>query len=144
MTNPYENKEAFYNQLARMLNGIPRTDKLLLIGYFNTRIERDNDKWPLVTGKHGIWKCNSMFKQKDERKTTWMHPRSGHWYMIDFIVTTCWYKMDIHYTRAFRGANCWTDRQMLRSKVAFRIRKFAPQARYAVNAQHSKTIYHQP
>ena len=93
-------------------------------------------------GKHGIGKCNSdgelllalcsefelietntMFTQKDERKTTWMHPRSRHWHMIDFIITRCRDKMDIHSTRAMRGANCWTDHQMLRSKVAFRIRQ---------------------
>ena len=43
MTNPDENKEAFYNQLASVLSGIPRTDKLLLIGDFNARIGRDND-----------------------------------------------------------------------------------------------------
>ena len=142
MTNPDENKEAFYNQLASVLSGIPRTDKLLLIGDFNARIGRDNDKWPLVMGKHGIGKCNSnselllalcsefelivtntMFKQKDERKTTWMHPRSKHWHMIDFIITRCRDKMDIHSTRAMRGANCWTDHQMLTSTVAFRIRQ---------------------
>jgi len=89
MTNPDENKEAFYIQLASVLSGIPRTDKLLLIGDFNARIGRDSDKWPLVMGKHGIGKCNSngelllaqcsefeltvtntMFKQKDERKTS--------------------------------------------------------------------------
>ena len=134
MTNPYENKEAFYNQLARVHNSIPRTDKLLLIGDFNARIRKDNDKWPLVMGKHGIGKCNSngelllalcsefeltvtntMFKQKDERKTTCMHPRSKHWHMIDFIITRCRDKMDIHSTRVMRGANCWTDHQMLRS-----------------------------
>ena len=95
MTNPDENKEAFYNQLASVLSGIPRTDKLLLIGDFNARIGRDNDKWSLVMGKHGIGKCNSngelllalysefeltmtntMFKQKDERKTTWILVRN--------------------------------------------------------------------
>ena len=93
--------------------------------------------WLLVMGKHGIGKCNSngelllalcseceltvtntMFKQKDERKTTWMHPRSRH-----FIITKCRDKMDIHSTRAMRGANCWTDHQMLRSNVSFRIRQ---------------------
>ena len=37
MTNPDENKE-IYNQLASVLSGIPRTDKLLLIGDFNARI----------------------------------------------------------------------------------------------------------
>ena len=98
MTNPDEKKkEAFYNQLASVLSGIPLTDKLLLIGDFNVRIGRDNERWPLVMGKHGIGKYNSngelllalcsefelivkntMFKQKDERKTTWMHPCSRH------------------------------------------------------------------
>ena len=43
--------------------------------------------------------------------------------MIDFIITRCRDKMDIHSTRAMRGANCRTDHQMLRSKVAFKIRQ---------------------
>ena len=59
MTNPAENKESFYNQLASVLSGTPRTDKLLLIGYFNARIGRDSDKWPLVMAKYEIGKCNS-------------------------------------------------------------------------------------
>ena len=141
ITNPDEIKDAFYNQLASVLSDIPRTDKLLLIGDFNARIGRDNDKWPLVMSKYGIGKCNSigelllalysefelivtntMFKQKDERKTTWMHPRSRHWHMIDFIITSCRDKMDVHSTRAMRGGNCCIDHQMLRTKVAFRIR----------------------
>ena len=142
MTNPDENKEAFYNLLTSLLSGIPRTDKLLLIGPFNVRLGRDNDKWPMVIGKHEIGKCNSngelllalcsefelivtntMFKQKDERKTTGRHLRFGHWHMIDSIIMRCPDKMDSHSTRAMREANCWTDHQMLRSKVAFRIQQ---------------------
>ncbi|KAK2150128.1 hypothetical protein NP493_2854g00013 [Ridgeia piscesae] len=142
MTNPDENNDAFYNQLASVLSGIPRTDKLLLIEYFNARTRRENYKWPLVMVKHGIAKCNSngelplalcsefelivtntMFKQKDERKTTWIHPRSRHWHKIDFIITRSRDKMNIHSTRVMRGANCWTDHQRLRSKEAFRIRQ---------------------
>ena len=100
MTHPDENKEVFYSQLTHVLSVIPITDKLLLIGDFNAMIGRDNDKSPLVMGKHGIGKCNSngelllalcsefelivtntMFKQNDERKTIWMHPRSRHWHI---------------------------------------------------------------
>ena len=165
MPNPDENNEAFYNQLSSVLSGIHRTDKLLLIGDFIARIGREYNMWPLVMGKHGIGKCNSngelllalcsefeltvtntMFKQKDERKTTCMHHRSRHWHMIDFIITRCRDKMDIHSTRAMRGANCWTDHQMLRSKVAFHNTTKAQQTRdkLADQAQYCKTKYQQP
>ena len=45
MKNPDENKEAFYNQLASVISGIPRTDKLLLIGDFNARIGMTSGPW---------------------------------------------------------------------------------------------------
>ena len=69
MTNPDENKEAFYNQLASVFSNSYGERLLALCSEF----ER------IMT--------NTMLMQKDERKTTWMHPRSGHWHMIDFIVT---------------------------------------------------------
>ena len=50
MTNLDENKEVFYNLLPSVLSGIPRAYKLQLIGDFNARIGKDNDKWPLVMG----------------------------------------------------------------------------------------------
>ena len=165
MTNPDENKEAFYNQLASVLSGIHRTDNLLLIGDFNARIGRENDEWPLVMGKHGIGRCNSngvlllalcsefelivtntMFKQKGERKITCMHPRSGQWYMIDFIITRCQNNMDINSSRAMRGGNCRPDRQMLKSKVAFRIRQKHNRQGTSkpTKLNTAKTKYHQP
>ena len=128
MTKPEENKGAFYNQLANVLSGIPRTDKLLLIRDFNARIGRENDKWPMVMGKllalcseFELIDMNTKFKQKHEGKTSWMPPRSRHWHILDFSVTRRRDKTDIQSTRTIRGANCWIDLQMLRSKVAFRI-----------------------
>ncbi|KAK2174778.1 hypothetical protein NP493_778g04018 [Ridgeia piscesae] len=53
--------------------------------------------------KNIVTKLTEM-PRKDERKTTWMHPRSGHWHMIDLIITRCRDKMDIHSSRAMRGA----------------------------------------
>ena len=142
MTNPEENKDTFYNQLKGTLRNIPSTDKLLLIGDFNARIGRENDKWPSALDKYGIGKCNSngelllalctefdlivsntMLKQKDAHNTTWTHPRSRHGHMIDFITTRWRDKMDICSARTMRGANCGTDHQMLRSRVMFSIRK---------------------
>ena len=121
MTNPEENKETFYSQLKGTLRNIPITDKLLLIGDFNAKIGRVNNKWPSALCKYGIGKCNSnselllalctefdlivtitMFKQKDAHKTTWTHSRSRHGHMIDFIITRCRDKMDICSTRTMR------------------------------------------
>ena len=95
MANPEENKEAFYNQLKGTLRNIPSTDMLLMIGYLNARIGRENDNWPSALEKYGIWKCNSnkefllalctefdlivtntMFKQKYAHNTTWTHPQT--------------------------------------------------------------------
>ena len=42
--NPEENKETLYSQLKGTLRNIPSTDKVLLIGDFNTRIGRENNK----------------------------------------------------------------------------------------------------
>ena len=50
---------AFYNQLASVFSGMPRTDKLLLKGDFNARKGSDNDKWPMVMCKHGLGNCKS-------------------------------------------------------------------------------------
>ena len=123
ITNPEENKETFYSQLKGTLRNIHSIDKLMLIGNFNARIERENDKWPSSLGKYGIGKCNSngelllalytefdlivtntMFKQKDAHKTTWTHPCSRHGNMIDFIITRCRDKMDICSIQTTRGA----------------------------------------
>ena len=165
MTNPEENKETFYSQLKGALRNIPSTDKLLLIGDFNARIGRENDKWPSALGTYGIGKCNSngelllalctefdlivtntMFKQKDAHKTTWTHPRSRHGHMIDFIITRCRDKMDICSTRTMRGAICGTDHQMLRSRVISSIRrKTQSERRYETRkAEHKQTDKHQP
>ena len=141
MTSPDDTKENFYNQLRKTLRDIPHPDKLILMGDFNARVGRDYEKWPRVIGRHGVGNCNAngelllalcsefellltntVFKQREEHTTTWMHPRSKHWHLIDYIITRQRDRMDVHSTRAMRGANCWTDHQLIRSKIAFAIR----------------------
>ncbi|KAK2191785.1 hypothetical protein NP493_46g09020 [Ridgeia piscesae] len=95
---------------------------------------RDNDKSPLVMGKCGIGKCNSngelllalcsefeliVTNTCSSRRMTQDHLDASAFRRLAYDrLNHHRDKMDVHSTRAMRGANCWTDHQMLRSKVA--------------------------
>ena len=64
---------------------------------------------------------NTLFEQPDIHKATWMHPRSKHWHLIDYVITRRRDINDIQVPRAMRGADCWSDHVMLRCKASFRI-----------------------
>ena len=59
---------------------------------------------------------NTMFKEEVERNITWMFPHLEHWYMIIFLITRCWDKIDIHSTQVMRWANWKTNDQMMNLK----------------------------
>ena len=142
MTNSPEKINEFYAQLNETLGNISDSDKIILLGDFNARIGSDCNTWKNVIGNFGTGKCNSngellletcaehqlvitntCFKQKDAHKHSWMHPRSKHWHLIDFIITRQRDLGDFLDTRAVRGANCSTDHIMIRSTTRLKIRK---------------------
>ena len=56
MTNPDEVKDKFYDDLDFVISATPRTDKLILLGDFNTRVGTDHQSWEGVIGTEGIGK----------------------------------------------------------------------------------------
>ncbi|PZC75629.1 hypothetical protein B5X24_HaOG205905 [Helicoverpa armigera] len=99
-------KDKFYEELTQCLHKIPNREKILLLGDFNARVGRDYEAWPKVLGRHGVGNINSngqlllslcaqfqlaitntMFRLAAKHKTTWMHPRSKHWHLIDYAIT---------------------------------------------------------
>ena len=135
-----ERKEQFYQSLSSLIHSVPKHDKLLVLGDFNARVGRNHGAWPGVLGQHGVGNMNanglllltlcgeeeltitnSMFKLPETHKVTWMHPRSKHWHLIDYIITRRKDIRDIHITRAMRGADCSSDHIMLRCKTSFQL-----------------------
>ena len=161
LTSPEEVKDQFYEELTRTLNTIPRDDKLILLGDFNARIGNNHDVWSGVIGRHGLGKVNAnglrllnlcatfdlsitntFFQLKSKHKTTWMHPRSRHWHLIDYIITRKSDLQDFRITRALRGAECWTDHRLLRASIRFKIRPPARKQRKKRDFDRSK--FHNP
>ena len=142
MMHPAEDKELFYAALRDVIHSVPVKDKLLILGDFNAWVGSNQLAWPGVLGTHGHGKENSngllllslcaeenlvitntIFEHQEAHKVTWMHPRSKHWHVLDYIITRRQDLSDILDTRALRGADCWTDHILLRCKSRFKIHK---------------------
>ena len=159
LTSDENIKDAFYDLLERTLRNIPHTDKILLLGDFNARVGSNNLVWGGIIGMHGVGHenanglrllnlcaehilviTNTFFQMPDKYKTTWMHPRSKHLHLIDYVITRQRDLRDIIITRALRGAECWTDHRLLRSLVKLNIRP--PVRRQAGRKQINRAPFH--
>ncbi len=134
-------KDAFYKSLDTILLKVPHTDKLVLLEEFNARVGTNNMFWSGVIGKHDLGTMNrnslrllslcsehklvitnTTFQLKNKYKASWMHPRSKHWHLLDNIITRQQDLHEISITQAMRGADCWTDHRLFRSKIHLTIR----------------------
>ena len=132
-----EVKEQFYTTLSDVIKSVPSSHKLLLLGDFNARVGTDYDSWENVIGKHGLGRENSngtlllslcsqhnliitntIFQQANRHKTTWMHPGTKEWHMIDYAITRQRDVRDVHHTRAMCGSCTWSDHRLVKCKLA--------------------------
>ena len=140
MSHTQEVIDKFYSDLSAIVTKIPANDKIIILGDFNARTGSDNLTWP-VLGPHGVGNCNTnglqlltfctqynlavsstFFQQKDKYKCTWMHPRSKHWHLIDYVLVRKKDIQDVLTVRALRGAECWTDHRLVRAKLNLVVR----------------------
>ena len=140
MTNPDEAKDKFYEELEALIASVPQSDRLIVLGDFNARVGTDHQAWDRVIGKHGVGKCNAngllllrtcashdltitntMFRLPNRNKTSWMHPRSKHWHLIDYVIVRAKDRRDVRVTRAVCGVDCWTDHRLIISKLNLHI-----------------------
>ena len=110
------------------------------MGDLNARVGKDQASWKRILGSQGVGnmnsngllllsKCaehelcitNTVFRQADKFKTTWMHPRSKQWHLTDYIIVRQRDLRDVCITRAMRGAECWTDHRLIRAVLKLHI-----------------------
>ncbi|KAK3888151.1 hypothetical protein Pcinc_007795 [Petrolisthes cinctipes] len=48
MTNPKETKDGFYEELNAIMNAVPQSDKLIVLGDFNARVGTNHQAWDRV------------------------------------------------------------------------------------------------
>ena len=63
--------------------------------------------------EHDLLITNTVFKLPNRNKTSWMHPRSKHWHLIDYVIVRRTDRQDVRVTKTMCGANCWTDHRLV-------------------------------
>lgn len=106
LNSPEMEIDEFYDQLRSVILKVSHSDKLVLMGDFNARVGTDNETLSGVLGSQGLGKMNAnglrllslckefdlsitntYFQQHNNHKTSWMHPRSKDWHLIDYVIT---------------------------------------------------------
>ncbi|XP_017668058.1 PREDICTED: uncharacterized protein LOC108496141, partial [Lepidothrix coronata] len=129
-------KDKFYTDLRCLIQKVPVDDKIIILGDFNARVGKNFEAWKGILGKHGVGSCNdngrlllefcaeqqltitnTIFQQKNSLKTTWMHPRSEHWHLIDYVLMRRTGVRDVHHTRVMSSAECQTDHRLVHCEL---------------------------
>ena len=156
-------RDHIYDTLYSTLRRISENDKFILLVDFNARVGRNHGIWHGVIGHHGVGNMNSsglrllslcselglaitntFFQLRDMHKTSWIHPRSKHWHLIDYVIVRRCDLNEVQITRAMRGAECSTDHHQIRSTLRLTVRPPArrqkPMHKLNVHEAHKQNI----
>ncbi|XP_037790205.1 uncharacterized protein LOC119585608 [Penaeus monodon] len=101
----WRRKDRFYSELRGHIQSIRADDKVIILGDFNARVGQDVDASKGVSWQTRRWKrndngrlllelcteqqlviTNTTLPAKGQNETTWMHPWSKHWHLIDYVL----------------------------------------------------------
>ncbi|VDM04140.1 unnamed protein product [Schistocephalus solidus] len=152
MTSSDAAKKKFYEDLHSLLATVPKADKLIVLGDFNAHVGKDLASWRGELGPHSLAGFNEngllllrtcaehrriltkiFFRLPKRQKATWVHPRSRHWHLLDYVLVRRRDKQDVLVTKAIPDANGWTDHCLVIYKMRLR-----PQPRRRLQGKRPK------
>ncbi len=71
---------------------------------------------------HNLFICNTIFKQKPNRKWTWESPDGMHKNMIDLIIVQKRWKTSVINCRTFQGADISSDHSLVLCNIKLRLK----------------------
>lgn len=93
-----------------------------------------------MLGRHGVGRCkangldllnlcaefnliitNTCFRLSENFKTTWMHPRSKRWHLLDYVMVRRRNLGEVLVTRFMRGGQGWTDDRLVRLSLRIKL-----------------------
>ena len=141
---PEEERENFYNILQTEIDNTDKSDQLLVMGDFNSKVGRivdSNEKG--VAGSFRLVErndcgirlvefamenemaiTNTMFMNYKRRLYTWTSPDGYTKNQIDYTLVNRRWRTSVSATRTLPGADCGSDHEMLMCKFKFRLKCF--------------------
>ncbi|CAF1351176.1 unnamed protein product [Rotaria magnacalcarata] len=139
-----DNSEKFYMDLQEAIDGVPKEDMIVLMGDFNARISQPQHSTtsrivgPFTVdvqnenGERLIDFCttnnlvvsNSFFQHKSVHQTSWMHPGTKKWHLLDYTLVNRKFRSSVEDVRFYRKASgsIGTDHHLMRSKIKLHLK----------------------
>jgi hypothetical protein len=133
-------KDSFCEELGQVFDQFPRYHMKILLGYFSTKVGREdifkpvivNDSLHEASNDNGVRAINFStsknlivksitFPHHDIHKHTWTSPDGVIHNQIDHVLIDKRRHSNTLYTRSFRGADCDTNHYMVVAKLRERI-----------------------
>ena len=136
--------DSFYSDLQRTIDKVPSGDMLLILGDLNARVsKRQHHAGSSVVGPHAVDQLNengqrltdfcahndliisnTFFKHKRVHQTTWMHPGTKEWHMLDYTLVNRKFRTSVEDVRVLRSCAgvIGTDHHLVRTKVRLHLR----------------------
>ncbi|BHF58810.1 hypothetical protein SprV_0100176500 [Sparganum proliferum] len=140
MTSPDAARDKFYDDLHALLATVSKTDKVIVLGEFNVRVDTEHAAWREVLGphwlrgsndndqlflricpEHRLVLMNTFFCLQMQKRATWMRPRSRQRHLLGHVLVRRRDQRGVLVAKAIADADGWTDHRLVIWKMRIRL-----------------------